>query len=146
MHDGADEAVDYVKVGDTLDVWFDSGTTHFSVLQRDPRTHFPADMYLEGSDQHRGWFHSSLLASCAMHGCAPYKQVLTHGFTVDAASLPGGVIETHVSLFDGSNEGLRVDGRPVFSVQYHPEASPGPHDSHYLFEEFVSMMRAHRNA
>ena len=82
-----DEAADYVKVGDTLDVWFDSGTTHYSVLQRDPRTHFPADMYLEGSDQHRGWFHSSLLASCAMHGCAPYRQVLTHGFTVDAKGM-----------------------------------------------------------
>ena len=82
-----DEAADYVKIGDTLDVWFDSGTTHFSVLQRDPRTHFPADMYLEGSDQHRGWFHSSLLASCAMHGCAPYRQVLTHGFTVDAKGM-----------------------------------------------------------
>ena len=82
-----DEAAEYIKVGDTLDVWFDSGTTHFSVLQRDPRTHFPADMYLEGSDQHRGWFHSSLLASCAMHGCAPYRQVLTHGFTVDAKGM-----------------------------------------------------------
>ena len=82
-----DDIDDYLKVGDTLDVWFDSGTTHFSVLQRDPRTHFPADMYLEGSDQHRGWFHSSLLASCAMHGCAPYKQVLTHGFTVDAKGM-----------------------------------------------------------
>ena len=82
-----DEAADYAKVSDTLDVWFDSGTTHYSVLQRDPRTHFPADMYLEGSDQHRGWFHSSLLASSAMHGCAPYKQVLTHGFTVDARGM-----------------------------------------------------------
>jgi isoleucyl-tRNA synthetase len=83
-----DEADDYVKLGDTLDVWFDSGTTHFSVLQQDPeRFHFPADMYLEGSDQHRGWFHSSLLASCAMHGQAPYRQVLTHGFTVDARGM-----------------------------------------------------------
>ena len=82
-----DEADDYIKVTDTLDVWFDSGTTHFSVLQRDPRTHFPADMYLEGSDQHRGWFHSSLLASCAMYGQAPYEQVLTHGFTVDAKGM-----------------------------------------------------------
>ena len=82
-----DDAGDYVKVGDTLDVWFDSGTTHFSVLQQDPRCEFPADMYLEGSDQHRGWFHSSLLASCAMHGRAPYRQVLTHGFTVDAKGM-----------------------------------------------------------
>ena len=84
-----DEADQYSKLSDTLDVWFDSGTTHFSVLQHDEfdRFHFPADMYLEGSDQHRGWFHSSLLASCAMHGQAPYKQVLTHGFTVDAKGM-----------------------------------------------------------
>ena len=84
-----DEADQYSKLTDTLDVWFDSGTTHYSVLQHDEhdRFHFPADMYLEGSDQHRGWFHSSLLASCAMHGQAPYKQVLTHGFTVDAKGM-----------------------------------------------------------
>ncbi|MCZ6668346.1 MAG: isoleucine--tRNA ligase [Gammaproteobacteria bacterium] len=78
------EAEQYLKVTDTLDVWFDSGTTHFSVLQHDKRLNFPADMYLEGSDQHRGWFQSSLLTSCAMHGQAPYRQVLTHGFTVDS--------------------------------------------------------------
>ena len=63
-----------------------------------------------------------------------------HGFVVDRDSLPEGVSETHVSLFDGSNEGLRVDGKPVFSVQYHPEASPGPQDSHYLFKRFVAFM------
>ncbi|MDX1594772.1 MAG: isoleucine--tRNA ligase [Gammaproteobacteria bacterium] len=79
-----DEAADYRKVDDTMDVWFDSGTTHFSVLERRPDLNFPADLYLEGSDQHRGWFQSSLLASVAMHGVAPYKAVLTHGFTVDA--------------------------------------------------------------
>lgn len=65
-----------------------------------------------------------------------------HGFAVDRTSLPAGVIETHVSLFDGTNEGLRLDGAPVFSVQYHPEASPGPHDSHYLFERFVQSMQS----
>jgi len=65
---------------------------------------------------------------------------MNHGFAVDAASLPEGVIETHVSLFDGSNCGLRVVGRPVFSVQYHPEASPGPQDSAYLFERFTAAM------
>jgi len=79
-----DEAVDYEKVTDTLDVWYDSGTTHFSVLERRPELQFPADLYLEGSDQHRGWFQSSLLASTAMRGIAPYKGLLTHGFTVDA--------------------------------------------------------------
>lgn len=78
------EADQYTKVPDTLDVWFDSGTTHFSVLETRPDLRFPADMYLEGSDQHRGWFHSSILTSVAMHGFAPYKAVLTHGFTVDA--------------------------------------------------------------
>ncbi len=66
---------------------------------------------------------------------------MNHGFAVDPKSLPGSVEETHVSLFDGSNCGLRVTGKPVFSVQYHPEASPGPQDSHYLFRRFVNMMR-----
>ena len=63
-----------------------------------------------------------------------------HGFVVERDSLPAGVVETHRSLFDGSLEGLRVDGKPVFSVQYHPEASPGPQDSHYLFKRFVALM------
>jgi len=79
---GAD-AADYQKVTDTMDVWFDSGTTHYSVLEQRPELRFPADLYLEGSDQHRGWFQSSLKTSIAMHGVAPYKGVLTHGFTVD---------------------------------------------------------------
>ena len=78
-----DDAEDYIKINDTLDVWFDSGTTHQSVLeQRDDLTS-PADLYLEGSDQHRGWFQSSLLTSCAINGNAPYKSLLTHGFVVD---------------------------------------------------------------
>ncbi len=65
---------------------------------------------------------------------------MNHGFAVDRESLPQGVSETHVSLFDGSNAGLRLDGKPVFSVQYHPEASPGPQDSQYLFKRFVDAM------
>ena len=78
------DADQYDKVTDTLDVWFDSGVTHHFVV--DCRDDIPAsaDLYLEGSDQHRGWFMSSLMSSVAMHGHAPYKQVLTHGFTVDA--------------------------------------------------------------
>jgi isoleucyl-tRNA synthetase len=74
----------YKKSSNTLDVWFDSGVSHYTVLQRHPDLQSPADLYLEGSDQHRGWFNSSLTTSVAMHGHAPYKTVLTHGFTVDA--------------------------------------------------------------
>ncbi len=67
---------------------------------------------------------------------------MNHGFTVDREHLPEGVQETHVSLFDGSNCGIRVKDKPIFSVQYHPEASPGPQDSHYLFDQFADLMRA----
>jgi carbamoyl-phosphate synthase small subunit len=69
---------------------------------------------------------------------------MNHGFAVDSKSLPEGVEETHVSLFDGSNCGIALAGRPVFSVQHHPEASPGPQDSHYLFRRFVNLIRARR--
>ena len=69
---------------------------------------------------------------------------MNHGFTVDSQTLPKGVLETHVSLFDGSNCGIRLDGKPVFSVQYHPEASPGPQDSMYLFDRFTAAMQARR--
>jgi isoleucyl-tRNA synthetase len=79
-----DAATDYEKVVDTLDVWFDSGVTHACVLDRRPGLARPADLYLEGSDQHRGWFQSSLLTSVAMRDEAPYRACLTHGFTVDA--------------------------------------------------------------
>ncbi len=78
-----DEAKDYEKVTDTLDVWFDSGVSHYAVLAQREELTFPADLYLEGSDQHRGWFQSSLLTSLAMHGQSPYRATLTHGFTVD---------------------------------------------------------------
>jgi isoleucyl-tRNA synthetase len=80
------DAADYERITDILDVWFDSGSTHAFVLEsgRWPELSWPADLYLEGSDQHRGWFQSSLLESCATRGRAPYKAVLTHGFTMDA--------------------------------------------------------------
>jgi isoleucyl-tRNA synthetase len=91
-----DEAAAYEKIRDTLDVWFDSGVTHQTVLggprtagagpgSHRAETSFPADLYLEGSDQHRGWFHSSLLVSCMMNGAPPYRALLTHGFVVDGA-------------------------------------------------------------
>ena len=78
-----DEAASYRKVPDTLDVWFDSGTTHATVLRKRDALAYPADLYLEGSDQHRGWFQSSLLTGCAIDGRAPYAALLTHGFVVD---------------------------------------------------------------
>ena len=73
----------YEKLADTMDVWFDSGSTHYSVLKQREELAWPADLYLEGSDQHRGWFQSSMLTGCATLGRAPYKQLLTHGFVVD---------------------------------------------------------------
>ena len=80
-----EDAPNYIKSTDILDVWFDSGTTHDHVLKHShaAQSTWPADLYLEGHDQHRGWFHSSLLTSCAMYDRAPYKGLLTHGFTVD---------------------------------------------------------------
>ena len=82
---GTLDAEHYTKVNDILDVWFDSGTTHDHVLRHShaAQSTWPADLYLEGHDQHRGWFHSSLLTACAMYDYAPYKGLLTHGFTVD---------------------------------------------------------------
>lgn len=78
-----DDAKDYQKLTDTLDVWFDSGTTHDTVVKPNAALNHPADLYLEGSDQHRGWFQSSLLTGCAINGHAPYHALLTHGFVVD---------------------------------------------------------------
>src|SRR6267378_2970328 len=69
---------------------------------------------------------------------------MNHGFAVDQATLPDGATQTHISLFDGSNCGIQLEGKPVFSVQYHPEASPGPRDSHYLFKRFADLMRANK--
>ena len=84
-----DETAHYRKMSDTLDVWFDSGVTHASVLRGSHQAQlaYPADLYLEGSDQHRGWFQSSLLTGCAIDGRAPYKALLTHGFVVDGKGL-----------------------------------------------------------
>jgi isoleucyl-tRNA synthetase len=84
ISDLIDDAEDYEKITDCLDVWFDSGVTHACVLDVNEDLQFPADLYLEGSDQHRGWFQSSLLTSIAMKDVSPYKTVLTHGFVVDS--------------------------------------------------------------
>ncbi|MBF0373706.1 MAG: isoleucine--tRNA ligase [Alphaproteobacteria bacterium] len=82
LSDAYDPA-DYEQIFDILDVWFDSGSTHAFVLEKRPDLKWPASLYLEGSDQHRGWFHSSLLESCGTRGRAPYEAVLTHGFVLD---------------------------------------------------------------
>jgi isoleucyl-tRNA synthetase len=99
----------YRKGYDTMDVWFDSGSSWAAVAQQREDLHYPVEMYLEGSDQHRGWFQSSLLTSVAVNGCAPYKTVLTHGFTVDeqgrkmSKSL-GNVIDPEVIINGGKNQ------------------------------------------
>jgi len=78
---------DYEKLSDIVEVWFDSGSTHSFVLEKRKDLKWPADMYLEGSDQHRGWFHSSLLESCGTRGRAPFKSILSHGFVVDGKGM-----------------------------------------------------------
>ncbi len=80
-----EDAKDYKKLTDTLDVWFDSGTTHDTIVRPDAQLKYPVDLYLEGSDQHRGWFQSSLLTGCAIDARAPYDALLTHGFVVDGS-------------------------------------------------------------
>ncbi len=100
---------DYEQVMDIADVWFDSGSTHAFVLEQRPELQWPASLYLEGSDQHRGWFHSSLLESCGTRGRAPYEAVLTHGFTLDeqgrkmSKSLGNGVAPQDVTDESGAD-------------------------------------------
>ncbi|MBX4298314.1 class I tRNA ligase family protein, partial [Mycobacterium tuberculosis] len=104
----------YEKVPDTLDVWFDSGSTHSSVV--DVRPEFAghaADMYLEGSDQHRGWFQSSLLEGCGTRGRAPFDGVLTHGFTLDEqgekmSKSKGNTVEPQTVIKESGAEILRL--------------------------------------
>lgn len=121
------DAPNYIKSTDTLDVWFDSGSTNFSVLaNRDELTN-PADLYLEGSDQHRGWFQSSLLVSEAIYGRPPYKQVLTHGFVVDekghkmSKSL-GNIVEPQKEIDKTGADMLRLW---IASADYRYEMSAG---------------------
>ncbi len=103
----------YEKVEDILDVWFDSGSTHAFALEGRANTHWPADLYLEGSDQHRGWFQSSLLESSGTRGRAPYDTVLTHGFTMDEngekmSKSKGNVIDPEVIFRESGAEILRL--------------------------------------
>ena len=104
----------FVKEVDILDVWFDSGVSHAAVLEARQDLRWPADLYLEGSDQHRGWFHSSLLTAVGTRGQAPYRAVLTHGFVVDAdgrkmSKSLGNVIAPQ----DGDRQVRRGDPAPV---------------------------------
>ncbi|MGR8941111.1 MAG: isoleucine--tRNA ligase [Gammaproteobacteria bacterium] len=120
-----EDAAYYDKISDTLDVWFDSGVTHACVLDRREQLNFPADLYLEGSDQHRGWFQSSLLTSTAMNDVAPYKAVLTHGFTVDAegkkmSKSKGNVVAPQAVMKDLGADVLRLW---VASADYRGEMS-----------------------
>lgn len=122
-----DDADSYDKVSDTLDVWFDSGTTHCAVLDEDDNLTNPADMYLEGSDQHRGWFQTSLLTSEAIYGRAPFKQVLTHGFVVDEKGYKmskslGNIIEPQKEIDKTGADMLRLW---IASSDYRYEMSAG---------------------
>ena len=121
----AADLADYEKLNDVLDVWFDSGTTHYAVLRQRPDIGYPADLYLEGSDQHRGWFHSSLLTGCAIDGHPPYKGLLTHGFTVDESGRKmskslGNVVEPQKVI---NNLGADILRLWVSSADYSAEVS-----------------------
>jgi len=110
---GAHDPDRYEKVEDILDVWFDSGSTHAFVLEGRANTRWPADLYLEGSDQHRGWFQSSLLESSGTRGRAPYDQVLTHGFTMDEAGekmskSKGNTVDPEVIIRESGAEIIRL--------------------------------------
>ncbi len=104
---------DFKKETNILDVWFDSGVSHAAVLEHRPDLSSPADMYLEGNDQHRGWFHSSLLESVGTRGRAPYRNVLTHGFVVDGegkkmSKSVGNVIDSQTIIDEYGAEILRL--------------------------------------
>jgi len=123
------DPADYEKVEDILDVWFDSGSTHAFVLEARPELVWPASLYLEGSDQHRGWFHSSLLEACGTRGRAPYEAVLTHGFTLDehgrkmAKSLGNGIEPQEIC----DQFGADILRQWVVSTDYTEDQRIGPH-------------------
>jgi len=121
-------AEDYEQVKDILDVWFDSGSTHAFVLEERPELKWPADVYLEGSDQHRGWFHSSLLESCGTRGRAPYEQVITHGFTMaeDGRKMSKSLGNTVVPQEVIKNSGADILRLWVATVDYSDDQRIGP--------------------
>ncbi len=119
---------DYEQVRDILDVWFDSGCTHAFVLEERPDLKWPADVYLEGSDQHRGWFHSSLLESCGTRGRAPYDQVITHGFTLaeDGRKMSKSLGNTTVPQEVIKNSGADILRLWVATCDYSDDMRIGP--------------------
>lgn len=138
------QASEYDKVTDTLDVWFDSGVTHASVLEKMLQLPLPADLYLEGSDQHRGWFQSSLMTSVAMReGIAPYKNVLTHGFTVDEK---GGKMSKSLGNVVAPQEVIKTLGADILrlwvsATDYRSEMSV----SHEILKRVADTYRRLRN-
>ncbi len=141
-----EDADDYIKSRHILDVWFDSGTTHYTVLRQRPRLQYPADLYLEGSDQHRGWFQSSLLAGVAMDNKAPYKGVLTHGFAVDGegrkmSKSVGNIIEPQEVIAKLGADVLRLW---VASADYVNEMSISPGILHSVSDIYRRMRNTAR--
>lgn len=139
----AEDCPRYEKLNDVLDVWFDSGITHYTVLRQRPELSYPADLYLEGSDQHRGWFQSSLLTGNAIDGHAPYKKLLTHGFTVDEhgkkmSKSEGNVVDPKSIVTHFGADILRLW---VSSVDYSAEVSL----SHNLLKQRADAYRRIRN-
>ncbi len=122
------KAEDYEQVRDILDVWFDSGSTHAFVLEQRPDLKWPADVYLEGSDQHRGWFHSSLLESCGTRGRAPYDALITHGFTMaeDGRKMSKSLGNTVVPQEVIKNSGADILRLWVATVDYSDDQRIGP--------------------
>ncbi|NET37900.1 MAG: isoleucine--tRNA ligase [Cyanothece sp. SIO1E1] len=142
----------YRKGTDTMDVWFDSGSSWAAVAQQRQQLHYPVDMYLEGSDQHRGWFQSSLLTSVATHGCAPYKTVLTHGFVLDEQGRKmsksiGNVVDPAIVIEGGKNQkqdppyGADVLRLWVSSVDYSSDVPLGK----TILEQMANVYRKIRN-
>ena len=138
-----DDAEHYEKVTDTLDVWFDSGVTHECVLHQREGLNWPADLYLEGSDQHRGWFQSSLLTAIGTQDTAPYREVLTHGFTVDGEGRKmskslGNIIPADKAMKDLGADVLRLY---VSAADYRNEISA----SDEIFKRTADAYRRIRN-